>query len=269
MYPNKNLLTACVICFATLFVSSTFVHGQNDKTALPASIAKLTPSKPAKPALATSLLLAKTSASDSDTSDTQTVDTQTVDTQAADTQTAAPGTTETGFPVDGRAVTNALMALTAGHPIDGATAMIILLVGSFVVHRCSAIILWLLSLTGFWQKYFAMPSAPPTSEAANSHSIAEAKRVAIYYFFATVVTFFLMNVFCEIQLLSALGFTSKNPVVDLYLTGAIMIIGARRVGHWLDLPGIPGEEPENSKPVLVTGELVLREPILDVDTHAS
>lgn len=159
--------------------------------------------------------------------------------------------------VEGKQVFHALMALTSDDPIDGATAITILIVGSFVVYRISTFLVWLITMT--WPRLLPNPDNIPAEKFLKREMAIHAP-IRLYYLIAALVALILQVVFCEIQLLGALGFETQFPMLDCVFTAAIMVVGAKRVAQWLDLPAIPGD-PVESKPVEVTGEVVLRDSV--------
>lgn len=149
----------------------------------------------------------------------------------------------------------ALKAIAENRPIDGVTAMTLLLIGSFLVDRISSGLLGLLSLNASWNRSFPNPLTLP-SDQTQQRTMARTKQVVVYYLLAIAAAGLLLYLFQNIHLWKALGFTGLTNGEDRILTMIVIVVGAERVAQWLQLPGTPGAQSANA-PVEITGELTV------------
>jgi hypothetical protein len=177
--------------------------------------------------------------------------------------------------LDGDKVQNAILTYSTNQPIDGVTALTLLLIGSFVVDRLACFLLVLLSLYRPFRDRFPAPAAVPP-EQTERRGKARLNRIIVYYVLAVLIAIALL---CrlDLALLEPLGVNLAETVtqglsedaanrmndwyhfLDRCFTGLIIIIGAERVAQWLNMPGTPGARPNQTEPVLVSGEMFLRQ----------
>lgn len=153
---------------------------------------------------------------------------------------------------------DALKALSENRPIDGVTAVALLLMGSLIVDRIASGLIALLSLARFWESSFPDP-ATISSDQRRARTLAKTKLVVVYYLFAILAAAGLILIFRNVHIWQALGFPQLTDQEDRIITALVMVVGAERLAHWFQLPGAPGGT--QSSPVEVSGSLVLTEPV--------
>lgn len=144
------------------------------------------------------------------------------------------------------------------NEIDGATALVILLIGSFVVDRLSGWILLALSAIPWWKRNFPYPQHLPAGSNA-AHRDRARMWLTLFYYFLSYVIAVALTISLDLKLLTALGIENILPIVEPHVTALVIVIGAERIAHWMQTPGIPGIQ-NSDQTVQVAGELVVREP---------
>lgn len=142
-------------------------------------------------------------------------------------------------------------------PIDGVSALAVILIASFGIDRVVTGSLFLLSFVKPWNRAFPRPSEiADTAE----RSRAERKHKLVYFILAGLLGGVVLAFFGEVRIFHALGFTRTNYILDSIMTGLILIAGADRISEVLKLaPGSPGEKPPSSPPIEITGRLILED----------
>lgn len=146
--------------------------------------------------------------------------------------------------------------------IDGVSAIAVVLILSFAINRIATGLLFLLSFAKPWASFLPDPAL---QEDEKRRARAERKRKLVYFVFATILAMGVFAGYGTVRILSVSGFPSINPVLDVILTGLILVAGSDRIAEMLAPrvvpgPGAPGLEASGSRPVEITGTLTLVEP---------
>jgi hypothetical protein len=155
-----------------------------------------------------------------------------------------------------------------GDPVN---VLVLILVASFAIDRIVTGILFLLSFSSAWTRRF--PEAALLDEGA-ARKQAEKKQKLIYFVLAGVLGIVMLAGFGNIRLLDALGVQPPKPApdpdspgfatslfqwLDKILTGLILMGGAERISKVLKEHGLPGAEKPASRPIEITGKLILED----------
>ena len=146
--------------------------------------------------------------------------------------------------------------------IDGISAIAVILILSFAINRIATGVLFLLSFLKPWARLFPDPAL---EQDRRRQATAERNRKLVYFGLATALAMGVFAGYGTIRILSVSGFPSINPVLDIILTGLILVVGSDRIEQLLMTRAVPapdrsGAEAVESRPVLVTGTLTLVEP---------
>jgi hypothetical protein len=172
---------------------------------------------------------------------------------------------------------------------DPINVLVLILVASFAIDRIVSGALFLLSFSKAWARRF--PDAALLSESVE-RTYAEKKQKLMYFALAGLLGIVVLAGFGNVRLLAALGTQSKpNSVaaasqstktdsttqpadsagalpkpgvpfsvwLDILLTGLILMGGADRISQILKEHGAPGGEKPASRPIELTGKLVLED----------
>lgn len=125
-------------------------------------------------------------------------------------------------------------------PIDGVTAITMILIASFAIDRIVTVLMFLLSLVHL----------APEREAEKRYKL-------MYFVLAGVLGIFVLAFYGQVRVLTALGL-KVSPALDILLTGIVVVGGADRIASLLKVP-VPGEAAEKPQPqpIQITGKLVL------------
>ena len=143
--------------------------------------------------------------------------------------------------------------------LDGVTAVAVVLIASFAIDRIVAGCLFALSLSKAWDRRFPDPSSLPDE---SDRRRAEKKYKVVYFILAATLGVVVLAWLGNIRILSAMlhstGSTQPvNPILDTIVTGLLLTGGADRLAQFLKAPGEAGTQRAESKPIQITGKLVL------------
>lgn len=146
--------------------------------------------------------------------------------------------------------------------IDGVSAIAVVLILSFAINRIALGLLFLLSFVKPWARF--LPD--PVTEANEELRIkAEKKRKLSYFILASILSMGVFAGYGTVRILAVSGFPSINPILDVILTGLILVAGSDRIGELLKTPATAGAvlttaEAPTTRPIEITGTLTLVEP---------
>ena len=130
------------------------------------------------------------------------------------------------------------------------------MIASFAIDRIVTGMLFLLSFSKQWSRRFPDPELVADSAARLS---ARNKQKLIYFCFAGALVIPLMAGYGQVRLLAALGFPT-NFIIDMIVTGLILMGGSDRIAELLKMPGAPGVKKPEVQPITIKGSLVLEQP---------
>jgi hypothetical protein len=139
--------------------------------------------------------------------------------------------------------------------LDGITIIAIVLVGSFAIDRIVTGLLFLLSFSDRWTHRFPNPDLL-TDPAAQLK--ARNMQKLLYFGVAGALAIPLLAGYGKVRILAALGFPT-DYLLDTVVTGLILMGGSDRVAELLKMPGAPGVERVEPKPITIQGSLVLED----------
>lgn len=139
--------------------------------------------------------------------------------------------------------------------IDGLTAIAVILIAAFAIDRIATGILFGLSYLGPWVRTFPDPLSVADG---NERRMAEKKQKLAYFVLAGIFAIVVLAGFGNLRIFTQLGF-KMNAFLDVIVTGLIMVGGSDRIAAILKLSGGPGADQPTSRPIEITGKLVLEE----------
>ncbi len=139
--------------------------------------------------------------------------------------------------------------------IDGVSAVALILIASFGIDR---IVTGLMFLLGYFSKTWVrfLPD-PDTMPDAVERVRAEKKHKLVYFIIAGILGGVVLAFLGEIRIFRAMGFDKTNAILDSIMTGLILMAGSDRVAEILKVTGTPGAEKSKSRPIEITGRLIL------------
>ena len=146
--------------------------------------------------------------------------------------------------------------------LDGVSALALILIASFGIDRIVTGFLFLLSFVKPWTRLFPDPAL---LDEGPEHVAAVKKQKLLYFTLAGVLGGVVLAYFGEVRIFRALGFTETNTLLDAVMTGLIMMAGADRVAQFLRMGGVSGGGVAESRPVEITGRLILEGEHLKID----
>lgn len=138
--------------------------------------------------------------------------------------------------------------------IDGVSAIALILIASFGIDRIVTGLLFLLSFIKSWTRFVPDPT---TMQDTLERAKAEKTNTLIYFVLAGILGGVVLAFFGEVRIFRAMGFDKTNYILDSIMTGLILMAGADRVAGLLKLTGTPGVEKSTSRPIEITGKLIL------------
>ncbi len=132
-------------------------------------------------------------------------------------------------------------------------------IASFVIDRVAGGVFFLLSLFGFWNRWFPDPATIPD---AGQKLAAQKRQKLVYYSFVAVLAAAIVTEF-DLRVLEALqlkGFTAR-PWQDSLFSILVLMGGSDQVAGLLKSPhaGKAVDVTSTQKPIEVTGRLTLDE----------
>jgi hypothetical protein len=145
----------------------------------------------------------------------------------------------------------------ANARLDGISAIALVLVVSFAIDRLVRGLFFLLSYWKRWASAFPDPELDDVPRSAR----VERNRTLVYFLLAGTLGTIALGWFGNVRLLAALGFTAVNPVLDIIVTGVILMGGAERTEQVLKSMGASGSHASapQSTPLEIRGRLIIDE----------
>lgn len=146
--------------------------------------------------------------------------------------------------------------------IDGVSAIAVILILSFAINRIATGLLFLVSFVKPWARFLPDPVLQ-TNEGLRMK--AERRRKLVYFVLAGILAMGVFAGYGTVRILSVSGFPSINPILDVILTGLILVAGSDRIAELLKTPATAGvalatAEAPTTRPIEITGTLTLVEP---------
>src|SRR5947209_10400737 len=148
--------------------------------------------------------------------------------------------------------------------MDGVTVLAGAWIVSFAVDRTTTGILFLLSFSKAWMRKFPEPNP---EESAQAQEGAQKRQKLVYFVIAAALAIPLLAGFGRIRVLSAMGFQC-NYILDTIVTGLMLVGASDRISEMLKTTSPQGEKKE-SKPIAITGTLVLEDGALKARAASS
>ena len=137
--------------------------------------------------------------------------------------------------------------------IDGISAIAVILIASFAIDRIVTGLLFLLPFLKQWERAFPDPvTVNDTLERVR----AERKQKLVYFILAGLLGV-VVCWFGKLRMFSALGFPDMPQVFDILASALILTAGSDRIAALLNLPGAVEGEKTVTRPIEITGKLVL------------
>lgn len=130
--------------------------------------------------------------------------------------------------------------------IDGVTAVALVLIASFAIDRIVTAVLFLAALTGILRE-----PPPGDTRAQQMHKLA-------YFVLAGLLGVVVLAFFGNVRILQAMGLQNVNPVVDVIVTGLLLMGGAERLSGLIQ-PGAAEKPEPKPVPIVVTGTLTVED----------
>ncbi len=165
---------------------------------------------------------------------------------APDGTTPPPVTAETKVTVNPQGA--------AATRVGGITAIALIVLVSFAIDRLVRAFLFLMSYVSGWQRAFPDPELSEVTPSAR----AERNRQLVYFVLAGGLAIIAIAWLGQVRIFAALGFTNVNPLLDILVTGLILVGGAERTGQLLT--GLGGAAPQAkppSTPIEISGRLTI------------
>ena len=134
---------------------------------------------------------------------------------------------------------------------DGVTAIAMIVIISFAIDRIVTATLFVLSLV-------APSFDPDTVDVPTRRKRAERIQRLLYVVLAGLLGIFVVARYGNVRILSALGIETDS-MLDIILTGIILVGGSDRIAAVLKAPGAQGMEKPSPQPIQITGTLTLEE----------
>ena len=152
--------------------------------------------------------------------------------------------------------------------LDGVGALALVVIGSFAIDRIVTGSLFLLSFSQTWTRRFPEPASLADGP---TRVLAEKKAKLIYFAFAAFLGIVVIAGCGNVTILTAMGVQPKwaaEPglgswlfwLLDSLFTGLLLIGGADRIAQVIKMPGAPGVEKPEPKPIQITGKLIIEDP---------
>jgi len=136
--------------------------------------------------------------------------------------------------------------------IDGVSAIALILLASFAIDR-------VVTATLFLASYFGILPNPALAGGGRQQVSAENNYKLAYFIMAGLLAIVAALV-GNIRILNAMGVPQANDVIDILLTGIVLVGGADRIASVLKETGVPGSEQPQSKPIEITGNITVIDP---------
>lgn len=173
-------------------------------------------------------------------------------------------------------------------PLDGVSAIALVLIASFAIDRVVNGLLFLLGFTKKWAHWFPEPKL--IDEPAQRMA-AEKRQKLVYFVLAGFFGMIVLAGIGHVRILTAMGVRPEQTVMassvanptgpspspspgpgaklqvsqwlfsflDIVFTGLLLMGGADTISRVLKLPGVPGTESPSPRPIEITGKLTLEE----------
>jgi hypothetical protein len=173
-------------------------------------------------------------------------------------------------------------------PLDGVSAIALVLIASFAIDR---VVNGLLFLAGFNKKWAHWFPEPKLIDETAPRMAAERRQKLVYFILAGFFGMIVLAGLGHVRILTAMGLrpeqavvtsSAANPVgaspspspgsvakvqisqslfsfLDIVFTGLLLMGGADSISRVLKLPGVSGAENPSPRPIEITGKLTLEE----------
>jgi hypothetical protein len=136
-------------------------------------------------------------------------------------------------------------------PVDGVTAIALILIASFAIERIVTAAMFLLS--------FLSPSLEPSLiEAPGARAVAERRYKLAYVTLAGLLAILVLAYYGGVRVFAAMG-VPTDPLLDTLFTGIILVGGADRVAAVLKVTGEAPSQKPAPQPIQITGKLTLED----------
>lgn len=140
--------------------------------------------------------------------------------------------------------------------VGGVNIIILVFIVSFAIDRIVHGVLFALSLIGPWRRRFPEPHT--VGEFAE-RAAAERRQKLVYVVLAAILAIGVLAYFGNIRILQGLN-VLVDPVLDIFVTGLVLIGGSDFVGRLLEMSGAyGGERSAAGRPIEITGTLTLQD----------
>ncbi len=162
--------------------------------------------------------------------------------------------------------------------MDGVTAIAVIVIASFAIDRIATGSLFLLSFIKPWTRFFPDPATikddggrsktkaalilPAGVQATTvrkrdiDRPTAEKRLKLAYHVLASILGIGVLAGLGKIWIFTAVGFPVPG-ILDAIVTGLILVAGADRLAAIIKMPGAPGVEKSEPRPIEITGRLIL------------
>ena len=139
-------------------------------------------------------------------------------------------------------------------PIDGVTAIAVILIASFAIDRIVTGLLFVLSFT-------PLVSDPKDVPEPDRRQQAEKKYKLMYFVLSGALAIPLLSGFGGVRIFSIIGFPNIDPILDTVVTGLILVGGSDRVSAIIKATGASAGSGKSGGdgPIEITGRLVLED----------
>ena len=149
--------------------------------------------------------------------------------------------------------------------ISGLDMIVVLFVVSFALDRVVNGILFVLSWVKPWAR---LVPDPRTVEPAEDKVAAERRFKLAYFAVAAALAILAMGIWGNVRLFQGLN-QSVPATLDILVTAVILIGGSDFIGKLLQLGGLGSDDAASSRPVEITGKLILEDSGKRIDTDSS
>jgi hypothetical protein len=140
--------------------------------------------------------------------------------------------------------------------IGAGNVIVLILVVSFALDRIVTCLLFLLSYDSRKNPFSRFFPDPITMEGVAQRANAEKRQKLAYVIISSIFSIVIIALYGQIRILAALGHVS---VLDGVVTWIILVGGSDFIGKFLQMSGVTTEETSTSRPVEITGKLILEE----------
>ncbi|MDH3660926.1 MAG: hypothetical protein OEU92_13035 [Alphaproteobacteria bacterium] len=147
--------------------------------------------------------------------------------------------------------------------VDAVNVVALVFFASFAIDRITRGLLFLLSLTASWRIF--LPD-PILEEDVEKKLYKEKKYRLVYFIIASLFSVGLLACynycydFQKIGIMYALDMNGHISILDILLTGVVLVAGSDFLGRLLEMSGAYDKREVRDQPIEVTGTLTLEQP---------